>query len=90
LLPNGGMSWGKRFVYILNSESEPHRYYTGLTADVRRRLDEHNGGACSHTVNGRPWRLVVAIEFAREDRAIAFEKYLKSGSGCAFSSRHFR
>lgn len=80
----------RRFVYILNSESEPNRYYTGLTCDVARRIEGHNRGACSHTVNARPWRLVVAIEFAREDRAIAFERYLKSGSGCAFAARHFR
>ena len=80
----------KRFVYILNSESDPSRYYTGVTSDVVRRLDDHNRGACSHTVNGRPWRLVVAIEFAREERAVAFERYLKSGSGVAFAVRHFR
>jgi len=84
------MSPAKRFVYILNSESEPNRHYTGLTSDLQRRIVDHNRGACSHTVNGRPWRLVVAIEFAREDRAAAFEQYLKSGSGCAFAIRHFR
>jgi predicted GIY-YIG superfamily endonuclease len=80
----------KRFVYILTSESEPNRSYTGLTSDPQRRLDAHNRGACSHTVNGRPWRLVVTIEFAREERAVAFERYLKSGSGSAFAVRHFR
>jgi putative endonuclease len=84
------MSPPRRFVYILNSESDPNRYYTGLTSDVARRLDDHNRGACSHTVNGRPWRLVIAIEFGHEDRAVAFERYLKSGSGAAFAVRHFR
>jgi hypothetical protein len=34
--------------------------------------------------------VVIAIEFAREDRAVAFERYLKSGSGAAFAARHFR
>jgi hypothetical protein len=28
------------------------------------------------------------MEFARQERAIAFEKYLKSGSGAAFLKRH--
>jgi hypothetical protein len=37
-----------------------------------------------------PWTALVAIEFADEARAVAFEKYLKSGSGCAFSKWHFR
>ena len=36
------------------------------------------------------WKHVDAIEFADEARAVAFEKYLKSGSGVAFSKRHFR
>jgi len=37
----------------------------------------------------RPWQLVAAIEFANEQSALAFEKYLKSGSGRAFAKRHF-
>jgi predicted GIY-YIG superfamily endonuclease len=90
LLTRRGMSAAKRFVYILGSESQPNRYYTGLTSDVPRRLDDHNRGASSHTVNGRPWKLVVAIEFANAEKASAFERYLKSGSGCAFAVRHFR
>jgi len=34
--------------------------------------------------------VAVVIEFADEHRAIEFEKYLKSGSGVAFSKRHLR
>jgi putative endonuclease len=37
----------------------------------------------------RPWELVVALEFGNEERALAFERYLKSGSGRAFAKRHF-
>jgi hypothetical protein len=32
----------------------------------------------------------VVVEFADERRAIAFERYLKSGSGVAFATRHLR
>jgi putative endonuclease len=84
------MPSSKRFVYILNSESNPRRFYTGLTAHVADRIASHNRGENSHTANGRPWRAVVVIEFAAEARAVAFERYLKSGSGCAFARRHFR
>lgn len=80
----------KRFVYILRSESVPDRHYTGLTSDVGRRLAAHNAGKCSHTASGRPWRVDVAIEFSDEERAISFEKYLKSGSGVAFSKKRLR
>ena len=80
----------KRFVYILNSESNPRRFYTGLTSDVANRISAHNRGESSPTANGRPWRAIAVIEFAVEARAVAFERYLKSGSGCAFTARHFR
>jgi len=40
--------------------------------------------------DGRPWRVVVALEFADARRAVEFEKHLKSGSGRAFATRHFR
>jgi len=37
----------------------------------------------------RPWKLVVAVEFATETVALSFERYLKSGSGRAFAQCHF-
>ena len=80
----------KRFVYLLKSVKAPVRYFTGLTSDVTARLSAHNDGQCRHTANYRPWRLDVLIEFADEARAVRFEKYLKSGSGSAFSIRHLR
>jgi hypothetical protein len=30
------------------------------------------------------------VQFSDERRAIGFERYLKAGSGCAFTQRHFR
>jgi putative endonuclease len=80
----------KRFVYVLRSQENPPKYYTGLTSDVARRLTEHNAGRCSHTADDGPWSVDVAIEFADERRAVAFERYLKSGSGVAFAHRHLR
>ena len=84
------MSHEKRFVYILRSDRDPDRYYTGLTGDMAVRLATHNAGGCPHTATGRPWRIDVVVEFADEPRAVAFERYLKSGSGCAFAKRHLR
>jgi len=79
----------KRFVYVLRSEVAPDRYYTGSTSDVATRLAVHNSGGSQHTAPLRPWRLVVSLEFATETSAIAFENYLKTGSGRAFAKRHF-
>lgn len=80
----------KRFVYVLRSTSDPSRWYTGLAADVPHRLDSHNAGRCSHTASGRPWRIDVIVEFSEEETAVRFERYLKSGSGVAFSRKHLR
>jgi putative endonuclease len=80
----------KKLVYVLKSDLQPDRYYTGLTSDVSRRLCEHNEGRCTSTAPWRPWHLDLVVEFPDERRAVAFEKYLKSGSGGAFARRHLR
>jgi hypothetical protein len=49
----------------------------------------HNSGGSHHTASLRPWEHVVSIEFASEASAMAFEKYLKTGSGRTFAKRHF-
>jgi predicted GIY-YIG superfamily endonuclease len=80
----------KRFVYLLKNHDTPPKYDTGLTADVCGRLAEHNAGGCIHTAKYRPWSLDVVVEFADERRAVALERYLKSGSGLAFAKGHLR
>jgi predicted GIY-YIG superfamily endonuclease len=80
----------KRFVYVLRNHERPPRYYTGVASDPPTRLAEHNRGICTHTAKYGPWSIDVVIEFADERRAIAFERYLKSGSGVAFAQRHLR
>ena len=84
------MSTDRHFVYVLRSDREPERYYTGLTSDLAMRLTAHNNGRCSHTASGRPWRIDLVVEFADVQRAVRFERYLKSGSGVAFAKRHLR
>ncbi len=73
-----------KYVYILQSLSGEH-FYTGITEDLDARLDKHNAGAVTHTSHFRPWRIKTYAVFTEGERAIAFEKYLKSGSGRAFA-----
>ena len=80
----------ERFVYVLKNAEIPPRYYTGVTSDLSKRFADHNAGGCRHTAKYRPWSIDVVIEFADERRAVAFERYLKSGSGVAFAQRHLR
>ena len=77
-----------KYVYILKSMSEPAHYYTGMTDDLRTRLAKHNRGEVSHTSKYAPWRLNTYVAFSDRNRAIAFEKYLKSSSGRAFARKH--
>jgi predicted GIY-YIG superfamily endonuclease len=80
---------GKRFVYVLRSDSDPTRHYVGVTSNVDERLEWHNPGPSGQTTRHRPWSVVVSIEFVDEPTAVEFERYLKSGSGRAFARRHF-
>jgi predicted GIY-YIG superfamily endonuclease len=77
------------YTYIIRSISCPSQRYIGFTADVNARLAKHNEGGVPHTAPYRPWKLETFIAFDSEEKARAFEIYLKSGSGHAFASRHF-
>jgi putative endonuclease len=74
-----------KYVYILQSVTDREHFYTGITDDLDARLSKHNLGEVPHTSKYRPWRIKTYIAFTDGDRALAFEKYLKSGSGRAFS-----
>ncbi len=77
------------YVYVLESDVDPARFYVGLTTDLERRLQEHNAGKSIHTNKYRPWKLSVCIAFSDRTKALQFERYLKSGSGRAFAKKHF-
>jgi predicted GIY-YIG superfamily endonuclease len=74
-----------KYVYILQSITDNDRFYSGITGDLRARLSKHNSGSVTHTSQHRPWRIKTYLAFTDEARALAFEKYLKSGSGRAFA-----
>jgi predicted GIY-YIG superfamily endonuclease len=75
------------YVYLLQSLSFPDKTYIGFTTNIKERLQKHNEGGSIYTADYRPWRLVSFVGFDRESKAIAFEKYIKSGSGYAFAKR---
>lgn len=79
----------RRYVYVVKSVGDRPRFYVGLTSDVQERIEAHNTGRCPHTARYGPWLRHVVVEFSDERLAVAFERYLKSGSGRAFAKRHF-
>ncbi len=76
------------YVYLIESIPDPTRRYVGFSEDLRQRFADHNRGLNTSTAADRPWRLVAYLAFASKQRALDCERYLKSGSGHAFSQRH--
>ncbi len=62
--------------YILFSE-KLNKYYVGASADLERRLEEHNIGHSIFTSRGIPWRLVYEEKFATMQEAKKREQYIK-------------
>jgi putative endonuclease len=77
------------YVYILVSKTDQSNHYTGITTNLKERLAMHNRAKCAATKTLRPWCVETVIAFTSEVKAVAFEKYLKSGSGREFARRHF-
>ena len=48
------------YVYVLVSEIEATKHYTGVTQDLPGRLKEHNQGACKYTASLRSRRKSIA------------------------------
>ena len=70
------------FVYVLHSESSGKRY-VGQTADLDRRLKEHNDPLTNPrkytSRNAGPWIVLHSEPFETRAAAMAREKWLKSG-----------
>ncbi len=74
------------YVYIIKSLKR-NFIYTGSTNNIERRIEEHNSGICDCTKPYKPFRLIAYFALDGKDKAINFEKYLKTGSGKAFLSK---
>ena len=77
------------YVYILRSIKYPDQTYIGFTSDLKKRIMKHSEGGSPHTSKFKPWQIENAISFTNKEKALKFEKYLKSHSGRAFASKHF-
>jgi predicted GIY-YIG superfamily endonuclease len=75
------------YVYLLESLSNPNERYVGVTTDMKSRLSAHNAGQSAHTSKYSPWRVVTYLAFSDQAKALAFERYIKSGSGHAFANK---
>ncbi|MCK5632743.1 GIY-YIG nuclease family protein [bacterium] len=77
------------YVYVIQSINNPQKRYIGSTSNINKRLATHNSGGSKYTKDFRPWKLILFLGIEDKYKAIAFEKYLKSGAGCEFAKRRF-
>ena len=74
------------YVYILKTNND--KLYRGCTVNVEQRVIRHQHGHVPATKNYRPVSLIFYCAFTDRFKAYKFEKYLKSGSGRAFTNKH--
>jgi putative endonuclease len=75
------------YVYFIRSLNNSSKTYIGFTNNLQQRLESHNSGGSIHTQQDRPWKLVTHLAFDSEEKAKAFEKYIKVGSRHAFAKK---
>jgi putative endonuclease len=74
------------YTYILKSSVDGTKYI-GHTNNLKKRLQDHNQHQSKYTSTKAPYMLIWYCAFLDKNKAIAFEKYLKSSSGFAFSNK---
>jgi len=68
------------YVYILQSLKDK-MLYTGITKDLKRRLNEHNWGENFSTKSRKPFKLIYYEAYLLKKDAESREKYLKTSMG---------
>lgn len=63
-------------------------YYVGCTSNLEERVARHINGYVLSTKHRLPVELEFYLAIRDRNKAYAFEKYLKSGSGRAFINKH--
>jgi len=65
------------YILLLNNKN----FYTGVTDDLKRRIQEHATGKVISTRNKRPIKLIHYEAYLLKDDAMRREKYLKTTYG---------
>ena len=74
------------YVYILTNDRD--RKYIGFSEDLKSRLNAHKSKSVKTTKTAGNMKLAFYAAFKNKAKALAFEKYLKQGSGFAFTNKH--
>jgi putative endonuclease len=77
------------YTYVLLS-SKTGQFYTGATANLRERIEQHNQGLVFSTKSKLPMRLIYFEACLDKQDAYRRERYLKTGMGKRFIRTRLR
>ena len=86
----GQSSLPQQFWYVYILKCSTGMLYTGCTNNLEERILRHNLGQVLATKDILPVQIITYVAFTDKYKAYDFEKYLKMGSGRAFSKRHLQ
>ena len=67
------------YIYVLHCNDK--KFYTGYTANLKKRLTEHENGEVTSTKNRFPVKLIYFEGSLNQKDALHREKYLKTAWG---------
>lgn len=77
------------YAYVIKRIPAAGQRCIGLTADPRRRTEEHNAGKSAHAAKFRPLRSVAYVAFSDHEKAMVLERHFKTESHKAFAYKRF-
>ena len=75
------------YVYFL--ELSNGNIYVGFSSNLKQRFQAHNDGKVPVTASFLPARLKSYVAVETKEKAMALEKYFKTGSGKAVALKRF-
>jgi predicted GIY-YIG superfamily endonuclease len=75
------------YVYFLELSNQD--IYVGFSSDLMQRVKTHNAGNVPATERFLPAKLKSYVAVETKEKAMALEKYFKTGSGRAVANKRF-
>lgn len=77
------------YVYVLRSKKDK-TWYTGFTADLQKRFNQHNNDESTHTKGRGPYELIYYESYKNKTDARSREKQIKSGPGKVYLKKRLK
>ena len=78
------------YVYVLQSQVDKTKLYTGYTHNLKNRLHEHNEGLNQSTIPYKPWKLIYYEACLHQEDARRREGYFKTTQGRRLLKRRLK